>query len=257
MFALSKTLDLLTEPLVYVAAMLLVGVLSSFVASRLARAAVFAAFATLCALGFEAAPNALLQRLESSYVAAPNDLSGYAGMVVLGGVFSSGDWVGVRDISVSDAAERAIVPVALLRTFPRLKIVFSGGDGEGDQGTRIARPEADHARVFFDAMGLSSDAVIYERDSRTTAENAAFSARLVGVDVRAPWLLVTSAWHMPRSLAAFRTAGWNNITALPVDFRSSADMPTFSYSLHRSLSLWRIVLHEYAGLVWYRVNGIA
>ena len=255
MFVLSKTLGLLTEPLVYVAAILLVGVISLFFSARLSRAAIFAALATLCALGFEAAPNALLRRLESSYVAAPNDLSGYAGMVILGGVFTSGDWVGVREISVSHAAERAIVPIALLRTFPRLKIVFSGGDG--DQSTRIPRPEADRARVFFDAMGAPADAVTYESDSRTTAENAAFSARLVGVDVSAPWLLVTSAWHMPRSLAAFHKAGWSNVTALPVDFRSSTGVPMFSYSLDRSLSLWRIVLHEYAGLAWYRVNGIA
>ena len=255
MFALAKTLDVLTEPLVYVAAMLLLGLISQFFAVRGSRAAFIAAFVTLCALGFEAVPNALVQRLESSYVAAPKDLSGYAGMVVLGGAFTNGDLIGVRDISVNDAAERAIVPVALLRTFLRLKIVFSGGDS--DLIARIPRPEADRARVFFDAMGVPASAVIYESDSRTTAENAAFSARLVGVDISAPWVLVTSAWHMPRSLAAFRKAGWKNVTALPVDFRSRADMPLLSYSLDRSLALWRIVLHEYAGLVWYRVNGIA
>ena len=255
MFALSKALDLLTEPLAYVAAMLLAGVISLFFAARLSRVSLIVAFGTLFALGFEAIPNALVQRLESSYAAAPSDLSGYAGMVILGGVFASGDWVSARDISLNHAAERAIVPAALLRIFPRLKIVFSGGDG--DQSTRIARPEADRARVFFDAMGVPSNAVIYERDSRTTAENAAFSARLVGVDVRAPWLLATSAWHMPRALAAFHKAGWSNVTALPVDFRSGTYVPMLSYSLDRSLSLWRIVLHEYAGLVWYRINGIA
>ena len=255
MFALSKGLGLLAEPLVYVAALLLLGAISHFFAGRLSRVAFFAAFATLSALGFEAVPNALVQRLESSYVAAPDDLSGYAGMVILGGVFSSGDGMDVRDLAVNHAAERAIVPAALLRTFPRLKIIFTGGDG--DQRTGIVRPEADRARVFFDAMGVASDAVIYERNSRTTAENAAFSARLVGVDARAPWLLVTSAWHMPRAIAAFRKAGWSSVTALPVDFRSSGNMPMFSYSLDRSLSLWRIVLHEYAGIVWYRMNGIA
>lgn len=255
MFVLSKALHLFTEPMAYVAAILVAGIVSHFFAVRLARAAYVAAIATLCALGFEAVPNVLVTRLESSYVAAPNDLSGYAGMVILGGVFTSGEGSGIRDISVNHAAERAIVPVALLRNFPRLKIVFSGGDG--DQSTRFQGPEADRARVFFDAMGVPAGAVIYERESRTTAENAVFSARLAGIDVRAPWLLVTSAWHMPRSLAAFRNGGWSNITALPVDFRSSADLPVLSYSLDRSLSLWRIVLHEYAGIVWYRANGIA
>ena len=255
MFTLSKMLDVLTEPLVFLCALLLLGLLLHSYAARLSRMVLWSALSLLLVLGFEALPNAALRRLESSYSPATAELSGYAGMVILGGVFASGDWVSAREISVNHAAERAIVPVALLRIFPRLKIVFSGGDG--DQSTRIARPEADRARVFFDAMGVPSNAVIYERDSRTTAENAAFSARLVGVDVRAPWLLVTSAWHMPRSLAAFRKAGWSNVTALPVDFRSHTSMPMLSYSLDRSLSLWRIVLHEYAGLVWYRINGIA
>ena len=255
MFAISKTLDLLTEPLVYVAALLLLGLIFSFVAIRLSRAAFIAAFATLCALGFEAVPNALVHRLESSNVAAPNDLSGYTGMVILGGVFTNGDRIGGRELAVNHAAERAIVPMALLRAFPHLKIIFSGGDG--DQSTTIHRPEADRARVFFDAMGVRSDVVSYERESRTTAENAVFSSRLPGVNIRKPWLLVTSAWHIPRSLAAFHKAGWSNVTALPVDFRSTADMALVSYSLDRSLSLWRIVLHEYAGIAWYRLNGVA
>ena len=255
MFTLSKALNILTEPLVFLCALLLFGLLMHSHAARLSRRVLWSALSLLLVLGFEAIPNTALKHLESSYSSAPADLSGYAGMVVLGGVFTSGDWVAVREISVSHASERAIVPVALLRTFPRLKIVFSGGDG--DQSPRIPRPEADRARVFFDAMGVSDDAVIYERESRTTAENAAFSARLTGVDVRAPWLLVTSAWHMPRSLAAFHKAGWSNITALPVDFRSSVDLPMLSYSFDRSLSLWRIVLHEYGGMLWYRLNGAA
>jgi uncharacterized SAM-binding protein YcdF (DUF218 family) len=254
-FTLSKALDVLTEPLAFLCALLLFGLLLRSYAARLSTIVLWSALSLLLMLGFEAIPNRAMRHLELSYSRATADLSGYAGMVILGGVFTNGDWIGVRDLAVNHAAERAIVPVALLRKFPRLKIVFSGGDG--DHITRIPRPEADRARAFFDAMGVSRDTVLYERESRTTAENAALSARLAGVDVSAPWLLVTSAWHMPRSLAAFHKAGWKDVTALPVDFRSSADMPMLSYSFDRSLALWRIVLHEYAGLVWYRVNGIA
>lgn len=224
-------------------------------ASRLSRAMQVAALALLLISGFEALPNAILQRLESSYVHAPEDLSGYVGMVILGGVFVPGDWTGPRDITVNDAAERALVPLALMRKFPGLRIIFSGGDGQ--RSTAPLRPEADRARVFFEAVGVAPERILYEGDSKTTAENALFSSRLAGVNVREPWLLVTSAWHMPRSLAAFHVAGWSNVTALPVDFRSSSGMPVLSYSLDRGLSLWRIVFHEYAGMVWYRLNGVA
>lgn len=243
------------EPLVYVAVLMLIGLALARLASRLSLAVQTTSLTLLLSLGFEALPNAILKELEWSYVHAPADLSGYVGMVILGGVFVPGEWMGTRDITVNDAAERALVPLGLVRKFPDLRIIFSGGDGQ--RSTASLRPESDRARVFFDAMGVAPNRIIYEGASKTTAENALFCSRLTGVNVREPWLLVTSAWHMPRSIAAFHKAGWSNITALPVDFRSSADMPTLSYSLDRSLSLWRVVLHEYAGLVWYRVNGVA
>ena len=239
----------------YVAALVLIGLVSARLAPRLSRAVQATSLTLLLSFGFEALPNAILKKLEWSYVHAPTDLSGYVGMVILGGVFVPGEWMDARDITVNDAAERALIPLALSRKFPDLRIIFCGGDGQ--RSTAPFRPESDRARVFFDAMGVASDRIIYESASKTTADNALFSARLAGVKVNERWLLVTSAWHMPRSLAAFHKAGWRNITALPVDFRSSADMPMLSYSLDRSLSLWRIVLHEYAGLVWYRVNGVA
>ena len=255
MFIQSKTLGLLTEPLAYVALMMIAGLALRRFMPRRSVAVQIAAVALLIAVGFEAVPNAIVRRLESSYVVAPQDISSYVGMVILGGVFLPSDSNNTRNIGLNDAAERAVVPVALLRSYPRLKIVFSGGDDE--QRLRASQSEAGRARVFFNAMGVSPDTVTYERESRTTAENAAFSARLAGVNKSEPWLLVTSAWHMPRSLAAFHKAGWSNITALPVDFRSNADVPALSYSLDRGLSLWRIALHEYAGYVWYQVNGVA
>ena len=255
MFAISKTLGLLTEPLAYVALLIIAGLAFGRSVPRLSRAALVASVALLIAVGFEAVPNAIVNRLESSYAVAPQDISTHVGIVILGGVLLPGDSDNARDIGLNEAAERVVVPVALLRSFPRLKIIFSGGDGE--RRSRAPQPEADRARVFFNAMGVSPDLMTYERESRTTAENAAFSARLPGVNKSEPWLLVTSAWHMPRSLAAFHKAGWSNIAALPVDFRSRADMPMLSYSLDRGLSLWRIVLHEYAGYVWYRVNAVA
>lgn len=239
----------------YVVALILLGLVLARFASRLSRAMQVAALALLFLSGFEALPNLILRQMESSYAHAPDDLSGYVGMVILGGVFVPGEWAGARDITVNDAAERALVPLALVRKFPGLRIIFSGGDGQ--RTAAPLRPEADRARVFFEAMNVAPERIVYEGASKTTAENALFSSRLAGVNVGEPWLLVTSAWHMPRSLAAFHMAGWSNVTALPVDFRSSSGMPAISYSLDRGLSLWRIVLHEYAGIVWYRLNEVA
>src|SRR3546814_14992278 len=60
--------------------------------------------------------------------------------------------------------------------------------------------------------------VRFEAQSRNTAENARLTAALVGQGDGRPWLLVTSAWHMPRAVASFRAAGLE-VLAYPVDFR--------------------------------------
>jgi len=96
----------------------------------------------------------------------------------------------------------------------------------------------------------------FESRSRTTYENAVFTAALPGVDKRRPWLLVTSAWHMPRALATFRAAGWN-VTPYPVDYRTGTRTPWTEYSLVDSLRRWGIALHEWAGLLAYRLAGRA
>jgi len=96
----------------------------------------------------------------------------------------------------------------------------------------------------------------FEFGSRTTYENAVFTAALPGVDRTRPWLLVTSAWHMPRALATFRAAGWN-VTPYPVDYRTGIRTPWTEYSLVDSPRRWRIALHEWAGLLAYRLAGRA
>jgi uncharacterized SAM-binding protein YcdF (DUF218 family) len=98
--------------------------------------------------------------------------------------------------------------------------------------------------------------VLYESASRTTYENAIFSARVPGVNPAQPWLLLTSASHMPRSMATFRKAGWN-VTAYPVDFRTGNQTPWSQYSLARGASKWHNALHELLGWLTYRLAGRA
>ena len=76
--------------------------------------------------------------------------------------------------------------------------------------------EAELAGVFFTEQGVDIKRVITESSSRTTRENAQRVAALLGERCKQPWLLVTSAWHMPRSMSEFQAAGCN-VTAYPVD----------------------------------------
>jgi uncharacterized SAM-binding protein YcdF (DUF218 family) len=94
----------------------------------------------------------------------------------------------------------------------------------------------------------------YEAVSRNTYENAVLTARLEGVDITQRWLLVTSAWHMPRSMGTFVKAGWN-VTAYPVDFRTAPVSPWTDYALTTGIHHWQLALHEYLGLLSYRITG--
>jgi uncharacterized SAM-binding protein YcdF (DUF218 family) len=76
--------------------------------------------------------------------------------------------------------------------------------------------EAELARAFFAEQGVDMKRVTTESNSRATRENAQRVAALLGERCKQPWLLVTSAWHMPRSMAEFQ-AVCCNVTAYPVD----------------------------------------
>ena len=139
----------------------------------------------------------------------------------------------------------------MLRRNPHLQIIYSGGEG-----TLLGRgpSEAQRARVFFDSMGLTDQQVQYESVSRNTYENAVLSARVPGTDPTQSWLLLTSAWHMPRSMQTFTKAGWH-VTAYPVDFRTGATTPWLDYSLSTGVQKWQMVLHEWLGTLSYRLTG--
>jgi uncharacterized SAM-binding protein YcdF (DUF218 family) len=101
---------------------------------------------------------------------------------------------------------------------------------------------------------VPNEALLLESRSRTTYENAIYTRELPGMDAKRPWLLMTSAWHMPRSLATFQKAGWN-VTPYPVDFRTGGSTPWTNYSLSNGAQQWELLLHEWLGLAAYRLSG--
>lgn len=250
MFFLSKLIDLLLHPLAWVSALLLCGL----VAHRhgTARRLLACALVLLVVLGWEPLPDALLLNLESRYAEwAPDaDLRAYHGIVVLGGALEPGYLAQAHTQPLlNDAAERMTATVSLARRHTHLRILFTGGEGD----LLGAGPsEAQRARQFFTDQGLDLQRLVLEDASRTTAENATLGARRVGAERHKRWLLVTSAWHMPRAMARFEQAGWQ-VHAYPVDFRTAPATPWTTYSLTLALRKWHLAAHEYVGLWAYRL----
>jgi uncharacterized SAM-binding protein YcdF (DUF218 family) len=256
MFIASKLLAFLTQPLAWVALLILVSMLCIGRSARWARRSGGTAVILLMLLGWEPLPDALLRQLEGKYPALPTsaDLQPYAGVVVLGGALESAYvWTNPGISALNDAAERMTEVLPLIRRQPTLRVLFTGGSGELFSA---GITEADLAQRFFTAQGIPASQLIFESASRTTHENAVLSKNVPGIDATKPWLLMTSAWHMPRSMAAFKAAGWN-VTAYPVDFRAGLHTPWSQYNMDIGVKKWRTGLHELLGLLAYKMTGRA
>lgn len=174
------------------------------------------------------------------------------GVVVLGGAVDQ-NLTEARGIpALNGAAERMTEFVALARRYPGARLVFTGGQGSLLHG-RLT--EADVARRLFGALGLPEARVLYEDTARNTWENAVFTHRLLEPRPGETWLLVTSASHMPRSVGAFRRAGWQ-VVPWPVNYRTGHGFAAlYDAPFPERLQMFESGLREWLGLLVYRVLG--
>jgi uncharacterized SAM-binding protein YcdF (DUF218 family) len=254
MFFISKVLVLVTQPLAWVVLLLGASLACQVRHPDVARRLSLVALSVLLILGWQPLPDALLRQLEAQYpeIPASTDLSDYTGLIVLGGATAPGRVSQAHALpQVGDSSERLSATVAVLQRHPQLRMVYTGGEGD----LLGAGPsEADRARMFFEELGAKGPLMQYEAVSRNTYENAVLTALVPGVDKTQRWLLVTSAWHMPRSMATFQKAGWN-VTAYPVDYRTGDTTHWADYSMRSGADKWQLALNEMVGLVAYRITG--
>jgi uncharacterized SAM-binding protein YcdF (DUF218 family) len=158
--------------------------------------------------------------------------------------------------ALGPAAERIVEAALLARAYPELPILYSGGRRRrAGERTRNADPENTSltARMIFNGLGVDSSRITYETESRTTAESALLAQG--SVSNKNGWLLVTSAWHMPRAIGVFRAEGWG-VVAFPVDYETRLTTQNWG-RLNFKIAAQKIsiAIHEWGGLVWYRLSG--
>jgi uncharacterized SAM-binding protein YcdF (DUF218 family) len=175
------------------------------------------------------------------------------GIIVLGGAINPDVSAFHNAVALNDAAERITVAAELARRYPNARIVYSGGSNAVLFGGAV---EAPFAVRELEALGVARDRITAEEQSRNTIENAVYSRLVAQPKPAERWLLVTSAFHMPRSVAAFRAAGFA-VEAYPVDWRTrgALDATRFSGSLSEGLARTDTAVHEWAGLLAYRLTG--
>jgi uncharacterized SAM-binding protein YcdF (DUF218 family) len=218
---------------------------------RLGRFLAVVGIAGLFVLGATPFSRSIMRLLEDRFPVAGTDLGRVDGIIVLGGAVGSTR----AQVRFTDAASRMTEAVALARRYPDARLVFSGGDGGLISFGRGS--EAASARVLFRDLGIADAQLTLEDKSRNTRENAIFTKALVAPKPGERWLLVTSAYHMPRSVACFRAADFP-VIPYPVDFHSRGrpgDYLTPHGVFSEGLRLGDLAVKEWLGLVAYRLAG--
>jgi len=253
-FVLSKTLGFLLLPTNLLIAIGLVGAI--LMATRLAslgRKLVVAAVLLLILCGLSPLGKILLYPLEQRFPPWNATRGAPDGIIVLGASIEADLSVAHGTPVVRGAPDRIIAAAALARQYPNARVVFSGGSA--NLISNDAR-EADFAGAIFESLGIDKSRLTMERRSRNTQENAEFSKALVAPRDGERWLLVTSAFHMPRSVGLFRKAGFA-VEPYPVDWRVGGrdDLMSWSNVAIEGLGRTDLAVREWMGLIAYRATG--
>lgn len=250
-FALSKIFRFFALPSNLMVLAGIVGCLLLFTRwRRTGQGMMTASLLLLAVAGWSPLGNWLIDGLEDRFPAWDASRGAPAGIVILGGAISPEVSKEHGNIALNESAERMTVAADLARRYPAARIVFSGGSNRLGGGPA----EADFVLPLFESFGIARERVTLEAKSRNTAENAQFSKELVQPKQNERWLLVTSAYHMPRAMGAFRKADFP-VEAYPVDWRSGGEDSSYFSSLSAGLARTDTALREWVGMIGYRLTG--
>jgi len=215
---------------------------------RIARALVTASLALLWLLSTPYVAENLLRQLEGAPVALDPKTQAADAIIVLGGgtYFNAPEYDG--DTAGKDTLVRLRYAAKLQRETGK-PLLVTGGKPLGNALSEAQQMKSVLENEFKVPVQWTEDA------SDNTYENARFSyQKLNPLGIKRIYL-VTHAWHMPRSIKAFQSAGFEVVPA-PTAYttRYSTDLLAFLPSAE-ALRDSRIFMHEAIGLLWYRLKS--
>ncbi|RCK40172.1 hypothetical protein TH25_25040 [Thalassospira profundimaris] len=178
-----------------------------------------------------------------------------AGVIVLAGAVDGDQYIARNQVEYNAAADRILEMLALARDFPKVPVIFTGGDNV--IGTRkFSEAIAVHDDLV--RRKLATENIFYEEKSRNTAENASYSHQMIAEKwpdkAQGTWILVTSARHMPRAMGVFRRYDWS-IIACPVDYIARPQRHLTDINVSHSIKMLENALREFVGLTAYYWTG--
>jgi uncharacterized SAM-binding protein YcdF (DUF218 family) len=190
---------------------------------------------------------ALMGRLEAG-LAIPQYARGDVIILLGGGINEGVSDLSGRGTPSEDMMSRVVMAVRLYRQF-NIPIIVSGGSGFAGRS-----PEAPVIRRFLVDLGVKENHVLLEAHSRDTQENAMYSQEIVRLHGFRHPLLVTSAYHMRRSIQAFQKVGMP-VTPIPAHFVTGGDLTYIWVDFlpsARNLLKSASALREFIGLLFFK-----
>jgi len=183
----------------------------------------------------------------------------YDGIIILGGFVST---ISVNNqiqrTVFADGNDRMIQAISLYKKGISDKIIYTAGT---DSIFNLHTAEAILAKEFLLEIGIPDSAIITESRSINTYENAMFTKKILEkLDTawqKKKYLLVTSAFHMRRSMACFKKQGFN-VTAYSTNFRALIENYTIFNTIvpsYGALQNWTYLMKELIGMVVYKAKG--
>lgn len=174
------------------------------------------------------------------------------GIIVLGGAESLRLSAGREQPQVGDGAERILAAADLSRRYPDVPLIYSGGSN------LVWMPELDKegqvSLSLIQQAGVAPQQIVMEATARNTHENFVLLKPLLP-ELDGSYLLITSAFHMPRSVGIARKQGVN-VIPYPVDYRAAqAELRYWDFDFFAHLQVLEVAWREWIGLTAYFISG--
>ncbi len=221
----------------------------------------FALYGLVCVTAFSLLITAipvgtiLSRTLETRFERPDLDQTEFAGILTLSGSVDPGSYLSRGEVQFLSAPDRVFTMLRLANQYPQKPVIFTGGDGAlSDRGFS-------EAAVLSNWLGESkmrTPNMYFETKARNTYENAINSLEMAygkwPALAKKPWILVTSADHMPRAVGVFRQVGWN-VIPYPVGRITSDDIHLASLNVSGGIKSLSHGLREWVGLTAYYWTG--
>jgi uncharacterized SAM-binding protein YcdF (DUF218 family) len=252
MFLLKKIVSPLFLPLSFFLALFLLGLFFLWLTKKQKTGKIILSFCVLffILLSYGVIANHLLYTLERKYPSILNvdRIKGTRYIVVLGGGASFDEDISASSQLSGESLQRVVEGIRLYNLLPGSQLILSGGTAFGNI------TDAEAMKQVALELGVQENDILMESDSLDTKDEAKLIKTIVGDK---PFVLVTSAYHMKRSIALFKKQGLNPVSAPAVHYIKKRQplSPGSFFPSYNNIKYADILVREKLGIAWAKLRG--